>query len=49
MRSFKNNIKLTDIIRLLAHLSSHPSFKPNIFSEEIYRNIFNHLQEVIFT
>lgn len=34
IRQFKNNIKLTDIIRLLAHLSSHPSFKPQIFSEE---------------
>lgn len=39
MRQFKNNIKMTDIIRLLAHLSSHPSFKPQIFSEEYYIDI----------
>ncbi|CAD8106012.1 unnamed protein product [Paramecium primaurelia] len=49
LRQQKHNIKLTDIIRLLAHLSSHPSFKPKIFSDEIYANIFDHLQQVTFS
>ena len=44
MRQLKSSIKLTDIIRLLAHLSSHPLFKPSIFNEEIYSNIFDQLQ-----
>lgn len=34
LRTQNNNIKLTDIIRLLAHLSSHPLFRPQIFSDE---------------
>ncbi len=39
-----NSIKLTDVIRLLAHLSSHRLFKPDVFTEEMYSNIFDHLQ-----
>ncbi|KAM3134586.1 hypothetical protein pb186bvf_013228 [Paramecium bursaria] len=46
LRQVNNNIRVTDVIRLLAHLSSHKDFKPQIFTEEIYSNIFDHLQAV---